>query len=60
VHEAFNRPDRSAVDHVHAAALAADAQIRHPPRLWPDYDPTYHAVFVRDLDGNTVDAASRT
>jgi catechol 2,3-dioxygenase-like lactoylglutathione lyase family enzyme len=60
VHVAFTAPDRSSVDRVHAAALAAHAEVLHPPRLWPEYHPTYYAVFLRDLDGNNVEAVSHT
>ena len=58
VHVAFRAADRAAVDSVHAAALTAGAEILHPPRLWPEYHPTYYAVFMRDLDGNNVEAVS--
>ena len=58
VHVAFRAGDRPAVDAVHAAALAAGAEILHAPRLWPEYHPTYYAVFLRDLDGNNVEAVS--
>ena len=58
VHVAFRAADRQAVDDVHAAALAAGAEILHQPRLWPEYHPTYYAVFMRDLDGNNVEAVS--
>ena len=60
VHVAFTAPDRAAVDRVHAAARAAGAQVLHAPRLWPEYHPTYYAVFLRDLDGNNVEAVSHT
>ena len=33
VHVAFTAPDRSTVDRDHAAALAAGAEVLHPPRL---------------------------
>jgi hypothetical protein len=32
------------------------AEILHLPRLRPEYHPTYYAVFLRDLDGNNVEA----
>ena len=28
----------------------------HPPRVWPEYHPSYYGVFLRDLDGNNVEA----
>jgi catechol 2,3-dioxygenase-like lactoylglutathione lyase family enzyme len=60
VHVAFTAPDRASVDRVHAAGRAAGAQVLHAPRLWPEYHPTYYAVFLRDLDGNNVEAVSHT
>lgn len=56
VHVAFAAPDRAAVDAVHEAALAAGAEVLHAPREWPEYHPGYYGVFVRDLDGNNVEA----
>jgi len=58
VHVAFTAPDRESVDRVHAAALVADAEVLHGPRLWPEYHSSYYAVFLRDLDGNNVEAVS--
>ena len=49
-------PDRAAVDAVHAAALEAGLEILHAPREFPEYHPGYYGVFVRDLDGNNVEA----
>ncbi len=55
-HIAFSAPTREAVDDVHRAALDAGAEILHQPRVWPEYHPGYYAVFVRDPDGNNVEA----
>ena len=56
VHVAFTAPGRGAVDAVHQAAVAAGAEILHTPRIWPEYHPGYYGVFLRDLDGNNVEA----
>lgn len=56
VHLALTAPSRGAVDGVAAAALDAHAEILHAPRLWPEYHPGYYAVFLRDPDGNNVEA----
>lgn len=55
-HIAFTAPSRAAVDQVHAAAVAAGAEVLHAPRVWPEYHPGYYGVFVRDPDGNNVEA----
>lgn len=56
VHIAFTAPDRAAVDDVHRAALGTGTTILHAPRVWPEYHPGYYGVFLRDLDGNNVEA----
>jgi catechol 2,3-dioxygenase-like lactoylglutathione lyase family enzyme len=56
LHVAFKAPDRAAVDAVHAAAVAAGAEVLHAPREWPEYHPGYYGVFIRDLDGHNVEA----
>ncbi len=32
------------------------AESLHAPRLWPEYGEGYFAAFVRDPDGNNVEA----
>jgi len=55
-HIAFVAPDRASVDAFFAAATAAGAQALHEPRVWPEYHPGYYGAFVRDPDGNNVEA----
>ena len=55
-HIAFSAPDREAVRAFFAAAVAAGAEALHEPRLWPEYHPNYYGAFVRDPDGNNVEA----
>jgi catechol 2,3-dioxygenase-like lactoylglutathione lyase family enzyme len=56
VHVAFRAGDRAAVHAFHEAALATGAEVLHEPKLWPEYHPAYYGVFVRDPDGNNVEA----
>lgn len=56
VHIAFAAADRDAVVAFRDAAAEAGAEILHEPRLFPEYHPTYFGAFVRDLDGNNVEA----
>ncbi len=56
VHVAFAAPDRASVRAWFAAAVAAGAEVLHPPREWPEYHPNYYGAFVRDPDGNNVEA----
>jgi catechol 2,3-dioxygenase-like lactoylglutathione lyase family enzyme len=55
-HLAFLAPDRPAVRAFFDAALAAGAEVLHEPRVWPQYHPNYYGAFVRDPDGNNVEA----
>jgi catechol 2,3-dioxygenase-like lactoylglutathione lyase family enzyme len=55
-HIAFAAPDRAAVQAFFDAAVAAGAEVLHEPRMWPEYHPAYFGAFVRDPDGNNVEA----
>jgi catechol 2,3-dioxygenase-like lactoylglutathione lyase family enzyme len=60
LHLGFLAADRSVVLAFHQAAVAVGAPVLHAPRLWPEYHPTYFAAFVRDPDGNNVEAVCHT
>ncbi len=55
-HIAFEAPDRAAVNAFLAAARHAGAEVLHEARVWPEYHPNYYGAFVRDPDGNNVEA----
>src|SRR5262245_17419361 len=55
-HVAFLAPDRAAVRTFFETAVAAGAEGLHEPRMWPEYHPNYYGAFVRDPDGNNVEA----
>ena len=55
-HLAFTAPGRAAVRAFFDAAVAAGAESLYEPRLWPEYHPNYYGAFVRDPDGNNVEA----
>ena len=55
-HIAFRAPDRAAVRAFFDAAVAAGAEVLHEPRVWPEYQPGYYGAFVRDPDGDNVEA----
>jgi catechol 2,3-dioxygenase-like lactoylglutathione lyase family enzyme len=56
IHVAFQAPDRQAVRAFFDAAVATGATVLHQPRVWPEYHPQYYGGFVRDPDGNNVEA----
>jgi len=41
-------------------AVAHGAEALHEPRVWPEYHPNYYGAFVRDPDGNNVEAVCHT
>ncbi len=55
-HICFKARDRAAVDAFYAAALAAGGTCDGPPGLRPKYHAHYYGAFVRDLDGNKIEA----
>lgn len=55
-HIAFTAPDRAAVRAFLEAARARGAEVLHEARVWPEYHPNYYGAFVRDPDGNNVEA----
>jgi catechol 2,3-dioxygenase-like lactoylglutathione lyase family enzyme len=57
-HLAFTAPSRAAVREFFAAAVRAGAEVLHEPRIWPEYHAHYYGAFVRDPDGNNVEAVS--
>jgi catechol 2,3-dioxygenase-like lactoylglutathione lyase family enzyme len=59
-HVAFAAEDRAAVDAFFAAAVGAGAEVLHEPRVWPEYHPNYYGAFVRDPDGNNIEAVCHT
>lgn len=58
-HLCFAVEEPADVDAAHGAAVAAGAEILHPPRPWPDYHPDYYATFFLDPDGFRVEVRSR-
>jgi catechol 2,3-dioxygenase-like lactoylglutathione lyase family enzyme len=56
MHPAFEAADEDAVRAFHDAAVGLGAESLHAPRLWPEYHPGYFGAFVRDPDGNNVEA----
>ena len=55
-HLAFSAPSREAVQAFFEAAGGLGAEVLHEPRVWPEYHENYYGAFVRDPDGNNVEA----
>ncbi len=56
VHAAFKVDKRATVDAFHAAALANGGTDEGAPGLRPHYHPNYYGAYVRDPDGNKIQA----
>ncbi len=57
-HIALRAPTTEAVDAFHAAAVAAGAHSDGVPGMRLEYSAHYYAAFVRDWDGNRVEAVT--
>lgn len=55
-HAAFLAPDRAAVRAFHEAALSHGGSDEGAPGLRPHYHPNYYGAYVRDPDGNKLQA----
>jgi catechol 2,3-dioxygenase-like lactoylglutathione lyase family enzyme len=58
VHVAFQARDRHTVKRFHELAIANGGADGGPPGPRPEYDENYYAAFVRDPDGNKVEAVT--
>jgi catechol 2,3-dioxygenase-like lactoylglutathione lyase family enzyme len=56
VHICLRARDTAAVDAFHAAALKAGGSSDGEPGLRPHYHGGYYAAFIRDPDGNRIEA----
>jgi catechol 2,3-dioxygenase-like lactoylglutathione lyase family enzyme len=55
-HIAFTADDRATVRAFFDAAVELGAEVLHEARVWPEYHANYYGAFVRDPDGNNVEA----
>lgn len=60
IHLAFTASSADAVRQFFEVAVAQGAEVLHEPRLWPEYHENYYGAFVRDLDGNNLEAVCHT
>ena len=60
VHIAFQAPDRETVRRFHQTAIANGATDEGGPGIRENYNANYYGAFVRDLDGNKIEAVTHT
>jgi catechol 2,3-dioxygenase-like lactoylglutathione lyase family enzyme len=58
VHIALRAASAAAVEAFHAAALASGGACDGPPGLRPQHGEGYYSAFIRDLDGNRIEAVT--
>ncbi len=58
VHVCLRAPTTAAVDAFHAVALAAGGASDGGPGLRPHHGEGYYAAFIRDPDGNRIEAVT--
>jgi catechol 2,3-dioxygenase-like lactoylglutathione lyase family enzyme len=58
VHICLRAPDAAAVDAFYAAALKAGGSSDGAPGLRAKYHTNYYAAFIRDPDGNRIEAVT--
>jgi catechol 2,3-dioxygenase-like lactoylglutathione lyase family enzyme len=60
VHIAFQAPDRQTVRRFYESALANGAIAEGAPGIRENYNANYYGAFVRDPDGNKIEAVTFT
>jgi catechol 2,3-dioxygenase-like lactoylglutathione lyase family enzyme len=58
VHICLRAPDTTSVDAFYAAALKAGGSSDGAPGLRAKYHTNYYAAFIRDPDGNRIEAVT--
>lgn len=58
VHICLRAPSTEAVDAFHAAALTGGGTSDGEPAVRPEYSDRYYAAFIRDPDGNRIEAVT--
>jgi catechol 2,3-dioxygenase-like lactoylglutathione lyase family enzyme len=57
-HVCLRAATAAAVDAFHAAALAEGGESEGAPGLRPQHGDSYYAAFIRDPDGNLIEAVT--
>jgi predicted lactoylglutathione lyase len=60
VHIAFQAPDRETVRRFYDTAIANGGADEGAPGIREKYNANYYGAFVRDLDGNKIEAVTYT
>ncbi|MCP3442277.1 VOC family protein [Bradyrhizobium sp. CCGUVB14] len=60
IHIAFQAPDRETVRRFHETAVTSGGSDDGAPGIREEYNTNYYGAFVRDLDGNKIEAVTYT
>jgi catechol 2,3-dioxygenase-like lactoylglutathione lyase family enzyme len=60
VHIAFQAPDRETVRRFHSSAITNGGRDEGAPGIREQYNANYYGAFVRDPDGNKIEAVTYT
>ena len=60
IHIAFQAPDRETVRRFFESALANGGADEGAPGIRANYNANYYAAFIRDPDGNKIEAVTYT
>lgn len=60
VHIAFQAPDRETVRRFHSLAISKGGKDAGAPGIRENYNANYYGAFVRDPDGNKIEAVTFT
>ena len=60
VHIGFVAKDHAEVKAFHKAAVAAGAETKESPRVFPEYYPGYYAAWIIDPDGYEIELAHKS
>ncbi len=56
IHICLRAPSKDAVEAFFDAAIKSGGSAEAEPRIWPEYNERYFAAFIRDPDGNRIEA----
>ena len=60
LHVGFVAKDHATVDAFNEAAVAAGAQSKEAPRVFPEYYPGYYAAWIIDPDGYEIELVHKS
>lgn len=60
IHVGFIAKDNAEVDAFYKAAIAAGANTKEAPRVFPEYYPGYYSTWILDPDGHDIEVTHKS